>query len=512
VDSAWLGLLPAIGLAVANTIVTQAAKFFGQKEFHNTVTSQTASQALKMTVGMIINTAFCILAISHKDWEWYKQAGLVSDVVMLIGVTGVIQPLFQFGDLKYYMSGYKRRKLNDELIDRLRDGAKFYNENALTKDNVDNFKSFKAEYTLNMKFFKKAFETSDMDMKRRYAYAVRTFVCCMYYCHLVPFICVIGIVGITVQFWVDKWMLLRWYQRPPVTQGKAQAEMSLQFLRFATLLMPVAMWFFLTPSFKSSGTVVKWMLFSYAPAVGTCILPLSAMRWIFFAPCRGRGLQKICDEPADTREDYYQAQFMWPKNQKYHKTHSLYAGLPESINPEMLSEKVSAATKAGDVQKSYGASAAAAATAASSEAEGVKLADGTTVGADSGTASEPAAAPASTPTVAGAPTAGADDGGPTLVKPVAETPPSAVAGATWELEISGGRWSKFYDDCHDYIEKKYQEYKANGGKARITVRIRGSSTGSLDFERMTIIMQSKKKAKGDGKGGKVQRVRRSEGP
>merc|ERR1719506_1705704 len=97
------------------------------QEYHNTVTGQTASQALKMSLGMIVNTAVVMLCINPNDHEWYKSNGLASDIMTLIAVTAVFQPLFQLMDIKYtVMKAWKRRKLDEQQLQQLRDGAAFY--------------------------------------------------------------------------------------------------------------------------------------------------------------------------------------------------------------------------------------------------------------------------------------------------------------------------------------------------------------------------------------------------
>merc|ERR1719310_1578256 len=117
-----------------------------------------------------------------------------------------------------------------------------------------------------------------------------------------------------VQYVVDKYLLLRFFKRPAIPADKDQAQMSLYFLRFSTLFMPLCMWFFISPSYKTPRAIYYWMGISYLPACALCLLPLDALRKVLCAPCRGRARARVAD---DDTEDYYTAQYMWPKEMKY---------------------------------------------------------------------------------------------------------------------------------------------------------------------------------------------------
>merc|ERR1719162_2172148 len=122
----WTSLLPTFGISLANLCVQVAAKKLGEKEIHNTVSGQQGSQAIKMTLGMVVNTAILMLVVNPYEEDWYKKNGLVSDIVILIASTGVMQPLFQNTDIKYSVFGaISRRGLTNELVKEMREGAEY---------------------------------------------------------------------------------------------------------------------------------------------------------------------------------------------------------------------------------------------------------------------------------------------------------------------------------------------------------------------------------------------------
>lgn len=316
-----------------------------------------------------------------------------------------------------------------------------------------------------------------------------------------------------------------------------QAAISLVFIKFTTLLMPLCMWFFISPSYKDKNVTLYWMAFSYVPAAAICILPLGTIRYICCAPCRGRNRRQVA---SDDKEDYYTAQYMWTKEQKYHKSQRLYKSLPESKNSEMLDPLKSRCTKADDVKASYGVEVASTtgpepSTGAVDRIPSVPSVDAgvkptsygvtptlvdepATGGAEApavfgvpGGGDTPAAAAAATPTIGVTPGTPGDGDAPAA--PAAATPwrkDEVVAGAVagviaadgpiWEMEIQGG-WQKFDDDCHDHIEAQWLKFKGGSkGHAQITVRTRDMAL-SVDFERMTQMR------KGKGKG-KIRKIRR----
>lgn len=523
-SSIFLSILPHLGVALANMAVNMAAKQFGAREYHNTKTAQTSSQALKMSVGMIVNTAGVIFFVNAQPKEWYQVGGLISDVTILLGLTAVLQPLLQVVDFKYLINGcLKRRKLTDEKLKAF--DEVMHRGPPKSKEEAQEQALVKAQIA----YFKKAYEPSELDMIRRYAMAVRTFICALYYTPLMPIIALQGVVGIAVQYCVDKYLLVRWVKRPSIPMARTQAMQSLQFIRLAVSVLPFAVWIFLHPSWDNKGTVVYWMLVSFIPSVGLCIIPLGLAHRILFFPCDLlRGTQVAAE---DSRGDYYTAQHMWSKDMKYHKSHFLYAGLPESKNPEMLKPGNGATLKADEVKGSYGAAAAAAADAAASGSDGATIAlmgtkapgvvvtgsstiDVPSYGvgiaapgeplADSGAPASygvgvtvPAAASSVTPAYGVAATtalpctsygviggADAEDDAAMEAEPISPE----TSGAVWEYETKKG-YARFADDCHNYIEQKYIDFKS-GGQARVRVKT-GDIQLSIDFRKMSQMVEGK---------------------
>jgi hypothetical protein len=512
--------VPGLGVSIVNCVLMVASRRLGDKEYHETWTAQEFSQAAKMTVALLLNTAGVMLFANIKPKEWYMAGGLIDDALMVLILDAVIPPLFFMQDLKYRIKGLGRRKLTQEKIDSWNEIMK----QPLTKETAPAKMTTKRE----VEAFKKQWEPSEMDYPRRYANAMNTFICTLLFSPVFPIAPLIGLLGLTIQYWSDKWLLVRWYKRPTRPYNARLAAWSLKFIRLiCPLFFSVSFFFFISPIYASKGDVFFPFLLSLAVAAGMIILPTTILRTILCLRCFL--MQKGIDVGDD--DDYYNAQYMWSKEMKYHKDHFLYAKLPEKLNPEFLNQGTTYVTKIDDVKGSYGD-----ATAEGDDKEdgvrikgmkfgvtGAKGADGEdietgvdpekktfgvkpmTLGATA--PAEPVDAPAPEPVAPTpapvAPVAAADDAldPKTVAVPAAEeeapkagftpTPHKPASKIVWEFEYRG-RWVAYKDDCQDYIEKKYQEFQGSGkGKGKgnyIHVKTDGKDL-SIDFKKMTSKMK-----------------------
>jgi len=380
-----------------------------------------------------------------------------------------------------------------------------------------------------------------MNAPRRFADALKTTFCCVFFMPLMPVVSGIGLLGIGLQYAVDKYALLRVYRRPERPANSSMALSSMIVLKnVAPLALVIATFVFLTPSWKDKHAVSSSCITALLVALMTMSVPLSLC---------GRALYRMHGAKAAGELDYYRAQFMWAKEMKYHKDHFLYAKLPDSVNPEYFQPGARAAVKLQDVKATYGAATAqaAAATAAgpSSRAEalpggrvlprfGVST-DGVAVQADSahpvlGVPPAPPIVPEDAPASAPAPgllgsiraSSSGDAAAPLAPKPAAAltpptqaqapptTAPPRASGAAhpfapparfvWEFATRGDRWHEFDADCQELLEKSFGEHRSGRGPVRLSVTTKGIRL-AVDFTAMT-------QTKVDS--GRVSQIRRRE--
>eukprot|EP00927_Polykrikos_kofoidii_P035855 TRINITY_DN30364_c0_g2_i1.p1 TRINITY_DN30364_c0_g2~~TRINITY_DN30364_c0_g2_i1.p1 ORF type:complete len:1037 (-),score=158.51 TRINITY_DN30364_c0_g2_i1:328-3375(-) len=464
-ENGYLSLLPALGVAVLNASLTFAAMTLGDREYYETWTEQEFSQSLKMSIAMIANTGFVLFFCEMRPHNWYETGGLVDDVFVMLLINSLAQPLMGFLDIPYMCKCNRRRKVTD---------AKLAEWNAaIGSGDASALKTLTAE----IETYKAGFVPSQMKNQRRYANALKTFVCCLIYAPLVPLVCIVGVVGLALQYWVDKYMLLNWYMRPP---RPANCEMCMQSTRFVKIVAPIglslAFFLFLTPSWKDKAVVLQFFLFALLISVGFQCVPLRVLRRALCCSFRSGDFQAV----DDLGEDYYKAQYLWSKQMKYHKDHFLYKCLPEAKNPEYLSPDSDTAVGIDDMKDSYGDAAQSAAdTAATGSGGTLILAHGKVMTSSSSSlGSKPMDTVVPTTTY----------GAPGVAPPAGSAASHAgskvePAAGIWEFETKRG-FEAFADDCQAFLEDRFQNYKSGSGKSRINCNTSGK-TVSIDFERMS---------------------------
>ncbi|CAJ1335038.1 unnamed protein product [Effrenium voratum] len=342
-----------------------------------------------------------------------------------------------------------------------------------------------------------------MNPTRRYANAIKTFVCCLLYEPVFPLISLVGIAGLCMQYWIDKKLLLTWYSRP---SRPLNADIANFFVRFVKLVGPIGLsvsfYIFLTPSFANK-VLSQFITSIIIASIFSLVFPLSVwIRCWLGLPCRSEFTVQ------EHEDDYYQAQYMWSREMKYHKDQFIYKNLPEDDkNPEMLEPGKSTAVSVTDMKASWGVSAEKAADDAGGDSGRLALKGGRVVPTGGSMAGAGGGGPPA-PVAIGATSVGAGgkvaEDSPT-VPLVSELPgrpepaPTRSSRVVWEHEWKDG-FRAFDSDCQAYIEKKYQESQSGGGRSRVNVRTRGFQI-SVDFERMS--------SKKDGSD-YIQKIRRKE--
>ncbi|CAK0847189.1 unnamed protein product, partial [Prorocentrum cordatum] len=375
-----LGFLPAIGLALSNVAIVAAAKKTGDAEFHDTWTSENFSQMTKMATGLFLNTAGVMFVVNAQPREWYQAGGLVYDVTIFLIFTSMIPAFIPLVDIGWLLKLRRRKQLTD---------AKLEEWNEVIRRGPPKSEQMKQDYQKVVKeveIMKLAFTPSELNTTRRFANALKTFMACVLYMPVSPYVSLVGFFGILAQYWVDKYVLLTWAKRPRRQLSRELPLYSLKVIKYTIpLSFSISTWMFLTPSLKdkSYGFDNLWLMLAVT-VIYTLFLPFSVwtkpfLRW--FDTHREEGI------------DYYQAQFMWTKEMKYHKDQFIYKKLPESVNPEMLSPDTET-VKMDAVKASYGAALGAAGAAAAGtveEAKPLMLKGGMTVGEDEARSSYAAA-------------------------------------------------------------------------------------------------------------------------
>jgi len=99
-NTAWkvAALIPSLLIAITNVLITVVATILGKKEYHNTETEKDFSLALKMSLGMIMNTAGILFFVRAQPKEWYHGQYLVYEVFLMLFFTSMTSPLVNMLD------------------------------------------------------------------------------------------------------------------------------------------------------------------------------------------------------------------------------------------------------------------------------------------------------------------------------------------------------------------------------------------------------------------------------
>jgi len=320
--------------------------------------------------------------------------------------------------------------------------------------------------------------------------------------------------------------LLRIHKRPSIPEGPGLAYVSLQTCRFFVCAsLPMSTTIFLWPSYdKGSGFWTSIILVGWAMGLISYMLPDAVQRNLLCTCiCLRRSKFKVSDDAAEI--DYYSAQHFWPANMKYHKSHDLYKELPEAINPENLTPSTVFLSQS-DIRNNY--TNATEALADQTEEYGGVVAPSLVNYAKPRSKTKPSftsvqAMPVMEPVrvmpvnnKSSKDQSFSSSGSPPVPKPLMNhagnqampglqnharqdactnaipgavgTPPGFVAaGPTWEFAVKDG-WKRYDDDCHNFVEQRYQEYRANGGAPTRKIKTCGKEF-TLNFKDMVQTVQ-----------------------
>jgi len=474
-------LLPATAITIINVLLMLAARWFGEREVHLTKTGEAAAITWYMTVAMVLNGAIVLWNISHGPPSWFANPGLISDMYAMLAINFIFPPLMFLMDYELAMNWFFRRRLTPEKLQELNSELDKYRDKEDPADR-DMFRYVEDK----VRSWEVCFEPTIMDLPRHYANAEKTYFCCLIYTPLMPLAPLVGFISILFQYVNDKWMLLRYCRRPSVVQNAEAALEGLLRTRFVLpWLLPIMMVYFLRPCFATHGGLSIATVVSLMPGIILICVPINRVAFLFrwamprWLQDERRRRGSAVDE---TTQDYYQAQHLWPKERKYHKTHFLYSDLPEELNPEHLtpeSREVQVGVIMGELlhlrsKPSRGRRGRERGDAGQSAFRGRSGRRGSSSREGR---RERDSAEGVRPTDA------------RVMPEIIGVSEASTGIGRWEFEV-GSSFKPFDEDCQLEVESLFQEYQ-RGGNRRAQVETRGMKI-SLDFKLMTSMVLGSK--------------------
>jgi len=194
-----LSFLPSVIVVIMNVVLTATIWYCERLSLYPTITDMQAAVARNLTLAMVINTALVAIPIHLNDW--YGPHGLLVEVYSIMISNALLSPMLYLISPAGLVRWIQRRQAVGE-------GSKCM----LTQQEANSL-----------------MEDLPINMPNLSAGLMKTFLLSLMYAPVLPFGLVIGFVGTLLQYWVNKYMLLRRHCRP-VRLSDELDEVMLQFV------------------------------------------------------------------------------------------------------------------------------------------------------------------------------------------------------------------------------------------------------------------------------------------
>ena len=204
----FLIFLPSILIVFTNLVLAITIRRFSLLELHKTYTNYDSAVFIKLSTSMFLNTV--VIPILVHWGNWYESGGLVQEVYNILIASAILPPFFVLCGPKIVL-----RKIKQFVELRK-------NENSL----------------LCQKEAHELFEGPALDMAHRSSILIKTYLVTLFYAPVLPIAYPIGVVALLLQYWSEKYMLLRVHSRPDVLSHELDEAM-LTFVSLGTVLYAI---------------------------------------------------------------------------------------------------------------------------------------------------------------------------------------------------------------------------------------------------------------------------------
>jgi hypothetical protein len=174
--------LPSVGVIFINVVLGQVIRKLTAFELHSTLSEPHASVAVKLTGALCVNTGLIVLIVNY-DWRksWFVPGGLVTDITYIMLSNAVLTPLASLLSPSYLGRLWSRKFAASTLTQ--------------TEANL-------------------VFEGPLMDLAKKYANTLKTLTVALAFSPVAPVCLPIALCGMVLDYWTDKYLLLRRFSRP----------------------------------------------------------------------------------------------------------------------------------------------------------------------------------------------------------------------------------------------------------------------------------------------------------
>ena len=210
-----LSLITSLFVIVVNMLLAKIIRILSDFEQHETHSKYNISIAVKLTIAMFINTAIIPMFVNFGKENWFDRGGLMEDIFYNTFSVSIISPLLYLID-----PGYMIKKIRMCREEKLGD-----------------------ESNLTQRQANKLFEGPPLDMAQRYADTMLLYCIVYLYLFPLPIISVLGVIGSMLQYWIEKWALVKRHKSPEEI-GKTMVEVFYRMLPLFCLLYSISIFVF----------------------------------------------------------------------------------------------------------------------------------------------------------------------------------------------------------------------------------------------------------------------------
>ena len=238
-----LSILTSLFVIFINALLAKIIRVLSAYEQHETYSKYNVSVAVKLTIATFINTAIIPMFVNIGKHKWFTRGGLMEDIFYNTFFVAIVSPLlylFDFGNIV--------RKIRMCREERLGDKSKMTQRQA-----------------------NKLFEGPPLDMAQRYADTMLLFSIVLFYAFPLPILSLLGVIGSCLQYYVEKWALLKRHKYPE-QMGATMADVFSRMIPFFCLLYSLSMLVFMS---ELSGEINIFCLVFFFLILSYILIPIT---------------------------------------------------------------------------------------------------------------------------------------------------------------------------------------------------------------------------------------------
>ena len=234
---------------IVNSVLNWLIRLLSSFEKHMTYTRYHLSVAFKLMTATFINIALLPFIINLDKEDWFKNGGLVTTIFFNVISVSFVSPILEFFNFSYILK-------------------KFYIWRELRKG---------IESKLTQRQANELFEGPSLDMATTYSKTGLLFLLVSFYTPILPILPMIALFGVFIQYWVEKFLLLRRYSVPEA-MGSQMAKFYSSLIPYGMLLYAISNYIFLNELSDGENDHGQWSLWF---VIGYIILPVRLLLNLF---------------------------------------------------------------------------------------------------------------------------------------------------------------------------------------------------------------------------------------